>query len=161
MPPPSRAGGGWVFQSTPSAGRATQTVIADNVRKIDFNPRPPRGGRPVVLNGASYRSCISIHALRGEGDPNHLTISALRLAISIHALRGEGDGVCHLSRALCSISIHALRGEGDVPADPTVGVGRISIHALRGEGDMRPLSRRKRVFNFNPRPPRGGRHRGY
>ena len=33
---------------------------------------------------------ISIHALRGEGDPNTMYLLA-ELKISIHALRGEGD----------------------------------------------------------------------
>ena len=33
---------------------------------------------------------ISIHALRGEGDPEKLFHGAL-IYISIHALRGEGD----------------------------------------------------------------------
>ena len=55
------------FQSTPSVGRATITVI------------------PIFI-----RHRISIHALRGEGD--HESFYQHRhIAISIHALRGEGD----------------------------------------------------------------------
>ena len=34
-----------------------------------FNPRPPRGGRPVDLRDYFSENIISIHALRGEGDP--------------------------------------------------------------------------------------------
>ena len=55
--------------------------------------------------------------------------------ISIHALRVEGDGViCKLSVGFL-ISIHALRVEGDLE-DVARGLGfTISIHALRVEGD--------------------------
>ena len=34
----------------------------------DFYPRPPGGGRPLLLICAATRSHISIHALRVEGD---------------------------------------------------------------------------------------------
>ena len=36
----------------------------------------------------------------------------------------------------------------------------ISIHALREEGDLSPVTGSKRVRNFYPRPPRGGRRCG-
>ena len=34
----------------------------------DFYPRPPRGGRPIVVGGTTVGPAISIHALREEGD---------------------------------------------------------------------------------------------
>ena len=37
---------------------------------------------------------ISIHALREEGDANHVLRMAAELDISIHALREEGDPHC-------------------------------------------------------------------
>ena len=56
------------FLSTPSARRATLLVDVLRYIRINFYPRPPRGGRrrahclrPVLLE-------ISIHALREEGD---------------------------------------------------------------------------------------------
>ena len=78
------------------------------------------------------------------------------------------------------ISIHALREEGDVQLDPLNAAVQISIHALREEGDALDLFRNLRdfrflstpsarratrlaykkllaVYNFYPRPPRGGR----
>ena len=59
-------------------------------------------------------SCISIHALRGEGDFARFVRSAVSSTISIHALRGEGDVFQNLSSYFIErISIHALRGEGD------------------------------------------------
>ena len=60
---------------------------------------------------------ISIHALRGEGDPGRPGRFQWP-CISIHALRGEGDGYSDEGYSLPPlISIHALRGEGDCWAD--------------------------------------------
>ena len=59
--------------------------------------------------------------------------------------------------AMLDISIHALREEGD---DKLAGLGQssnISIHALREEGDQLSWKSRRPMFNFYPRPPRGGR----
>ena len=79
-----------VFQSTPSARRATYTewykakggTISIHAlreegdflwRKLgflraDFNPRPPRGGRRHLAIKKLGQITISIHALREEGD---------------------------------------------------------------------------------------------
>ena len=102
------------FQSTPSVGRATYRVLL-----------------------RVFGHCISIHALRGEGDGLHPTQKPVALFISIHALRGEGDD---------DLFRHA------------VGDHVISIHALRGEGDDSRLVFLFKLFDFNPRPPWGGRH---
>ena len=103
------------FQSTPSVGRATRSHSACKLFKFYFNPRPPWGGRrrsgsivlriryfnprppwggrPVV-SALFCRFCrISIHALRGEGDPLRGQCQRTH-RISIHALRGEGDEEC-------------------------------------------------------------------
>ena len=58
-----------------------------------------------------------------------------------------------------TISIHALREEGDSrrPVLKFSAAG-ISIHALREEGDPHRYSWRRPGSDFNPRPPRGGRH---
>ena len=57
------------------------------------------------------------------------------------------------------ISIHAPREGGDVTNNPfDASPVWISIHAPREGGDDRPPKNRKRLENFNPRPPRGGRH---
>ena len=58
---------------------------------VNFNPRPPWGGRLKIYYKDSSSNNISIHALRGEGDfdigDDHIHL----WDISIHALRGEGD----------------------------------------------------------------------
>ena len=57
--------------------------------------------------------CISIHALREEGD-NGIMSKAPADFISIHALREEGDLDYYVPQfANLGISIHALREEGD------------------------------------------------
>ena len=56
------------FQSTPSVGRATRNICFTVFCFMDFNPRPPWGGRQTDLSSFYYNRHISIHALRGEGD---------------------------------------------------------------------------------------------
>ena len=106
----------------------------------------------------SDKRCISIHALREEGDLLYNVVTLVNLGflstpsarratiarsdpdnqytpISIHALREEGDQATGKQMYLNDISIHALREEGDF-FRPVVGVVlTISIHALREEGD--------------------------
>ena len=105
------------------------------------------------------KGCISIHALREEGDsgssgqragagyfyprpprggrPKAIRVLATRLAISIHALREEGDdGAWGKVCVSGDISIHALREEGDQGVEQVGLCHIISIHALREEGDQ-------------------------
>ena len=58
------------FLSTPSVGRATHRAAVLARRRLYFYPRPPWGGRPIVSVTGADRRMISIHALRGEGDPD-------------------------------------------------------------------------------------------
>ena len=78
--------------------------------------------------------------------------------ISIHALRGESDAGPARLIDLLGISIHALREEGDLAILRIAAQHPISIHALREEGDASPSWCWPSRANFNPRPPRGGRH---
>ena len=43
----------------------TRKILA----RDDFYPRPPRGGRLLILGELNEGLLISIHALREEGDP--------------------------------------------------------------------------------------------
>ena len=61
-----------LFQSTPSARRATAGGRSEKRPGRNFNPRPPRGGRPGKVRPGTYMNFISIHALREEGDQSHL-----------------------------------------------------------------------------------------
>ena len=101
-----------LFQSTPSARRATEKALRYKLAKwisihalreegddgtlmqstdpTNFNPRPPRGGRPPKRDVEHGKHHISIHALREEGDL-FLFCPGTPALISIHALREEGD----------------------------------------------------------------------
>ena len=103
------------FQSTPSEGRATQSLVR--------LPRP--------------------------------------VDISIHALRGEGDDITSAQNRWLN-EFQSTPSEGRATALPFTFLfwGGISIHALRGEGDGVICHSIIMSANFNPRPPRGGRHNG-
>ena len=55
-----------------------------------FNPRPPRGGRPVNADAVQDHVKISIHAPR-EGGDDASDVTAIIFDISIHAPREGGD----------------------------------------------------------------------
>ena len=149
------------FLSTPSARRATVDQCDGEIYRIDFYPRPPRGGRHNCVMGYITIFTISIHALREEGDesghpdqwdngdfyprpprggrPPFAFSDGPPVPISIHALREEGDGCTGIVKPMLSISIHALRKEGDATARPSY----------------------PRESHFYPRPPQGGRRIRY
>ena len=56
------------FLSTPSARRATRPECGRGREADHFYPRPPRGGRRAAGSKGGHGHCISIHALREEGD---------------------------------------------------------------------------------------------
>ena len=174
------------FLSTPSVRRATvqrpsgrccpdisihalreegdATARDTTCRRMNFYPRPPRGGRPrrimergtpsTFLSAPSARRAthlvhrmftghgISIHALREEGDVHFGGLNTLKgLFLSTPSARRATCRVRLLKRA-SEISIHALREEGDVPQALPAQPFAISIHALREEGDGRNDARR-------------------
>ena len=126
--------------------------------RTNFNPRPPRGGRPIKDAKADRASVfqstpsarratgvhfykddyqfISIHALREEGDAEHHP-GHHRQPISIHALREEGDVEAHNSQVSAKIfqSTPSAR-RATLPASGYSYNLKISIHALREEGDL-------------------------
>ena len=102
---------------------------------------------------------ISIHALRGEGDPHTGCCLPTSPQISIHALRGEGDEVdkraYHKNKAFQSTP--SVGRATPAPRYRAATGIHISIHALRGEGDQLNISICRLRQHFNPRPPWGGR----
>ncbi len=145
----------------------------------NFNPRPPRGGRPGTFWKAVCAGKFqSTPPSRGATDLSVNEYDAL--FISIHAPLAGGDrGMVRQARNR-QISIHAPLAGGDRPGlalklsprnfnprpprggrrrerpSPTTA-GRISIHAPLAGGDSWPRICRTLARNFNPRPPRGGR----
>ena len=83
------------------------------LRRDNFYPRPPRGGRLTSFMVKMAESGISIHALREEGDTLRRCGSSLasRFLSTPSARRATPRPPRPLRRR--SISIHALREEGD------------------------------------------------
>ena len=106
-----------------------------------FNPRPPRGGRPHQKQHtqAQHKKKISIHAPREGGDSGYQYEDLQLVVISIHAPR-EGGDFMFLRRGPRNflISIHAPREGGDfmfLRRGPRNFL--ISIHAPREGGDSK------------------------
>ena len=123
------------FLSTPSARRATRGARHDG-HPAGFLSTPSARRATQRHTSAGDILCISIHALREEGDPQEFCSCSVQCRISIHALREEGDRQHYRSQLQ----------------------RRISIHALREEGDWKAISGASKYLYFYPRPPRGGRH---
>ena len=80
------------FLSTPSARRATKpSYVTGEMRSFLSTP----SARRATHNGHAHMltNCISIHALREEGDFQAFLPSPQSNGISIHALREEGDPI--------------------------------------------------------------------
>ena len=122
----------YFYPRPPRGGRRRNAGCAAAI--TNFYPRPPRGGRRGCRGSHEPDLCISIHALREEGDQG-LFFGAVHGIISIHALREEGDR---------SVSGRRIRGSHFYPRPP------------RG-GRLACLVFGKNWQNFYPRPPRGGR----
>ena len=125
------------FLSTPSARRATFRWLSFVRCVIYFYPRPPRGGRPAATWHRRPPSNFYPRPPRGGRRFGYLEYDDPTQFLSTPSARRATypHGRCH-------------------PDDD------ISIHALREEGDPQenscPL---KKISNFYPRPPRGGRRR--
>ena len=124
------------FQSTPPARGATCTLRSPYRSCSNFNPRPPRGGRPLFQpDSPQQRRFQSTPPARGATP--YTAPQPLRLRwISIHAPREGGDFLLtYGSAAIC-----------DFNPRPPRGGRRADKQANEGYN-----------YDFNPRPPRGGR----
>ena len=123
------------FLSTPSARRATgvsNTYIVMTERFLST----PSARRATLDPPQSLRGvCISIHALREEGDAWRW----LMVTFTVNFYPRPPRGGRHETKA------------------PWEAQSTISIHALREEGDTITATTQPRSSNFYPRPPRGGR----
>ncbi len=131
----STSGAFTIFQSTPSARRATSRFCLRLADLFYFNPRPPRGGRHFLGTLVPLAALISIHALREEGDPASGQIIQIFFLFQSTPSARRATIIADHSQNRAIISIHALREEGDDALKTAMGT----------------------PTDFNPRPPRGGR----
>ena len=124
----------WVFLSTPSARRATQSKTREGKMQA-----------------------ISIHALREEGDLLPLCFQNPNVYFYPRPPRGGRPSRVWTWTGCRMISIHALREEGDVSSSGLPG--KISYFYPRPPRGGRPTAPLilPTGANFYPRPPRGGR----
>ena len=121
------------YPRPPRGGRQTLALIAAIF--TNFYPRPPRGGRrltaQVVVVQKAFLSTPSARRATAE----RLPLDGEEL-ISIHALREEGDVVQPLTHdLLVNFYPRPPRGGRQQSGEPSCLRRWISIHALREEGD--------------------------
>ena len=104
--------------------------------RTNFYPRPPRGGRPCASRPRPRRDCISIHALREEGDePNRKGVSTMKIFLSTPSARRATTAPCRPYTVPCHFYPRPPRGGRLRHCHRSGQGGGISIHALREEGD--------------------------
>ena len=149
------------FQSTPPARGATLLRFRIAFSPFYFNPRPPRGGRPSV--SGSYPSIghqISIHAPREGGDrpfaPHNASDEAFQ---STPPARGATDfeNINNIPQNQFQ-STPPARGATPWTEPSGFRTAFQSTPPARGATTV-AYGRGRMVVNFNPRPPRGGRHK--
>ena len=138
-------------------GEGDENNIFVSTSESYFYPRPPWGGRQkapgLCFSGAVFLSTPSV----GRATAVFRDRPRSR-CISIHALRGEGDPPTALHGRIAKIFLstpsvgRATRKGGRISRECL-----ISIHALRGEGDRQTVCNTRAITHFYPRPPWGGR----
>ena len=147
----------FLFQSTPPARGATGTKNRCRQDAKNFNPRPPRGGR--LLSKFTVNQNYNFNPRPPRGG-RHVCGPYFfgGMVISIHAPREGGD----ISSWKSDIdkqrfqSTPPARGATSSTGNPSNN-SPISIHAPREGGDFLGKFTVNQNYNFNPRPPRGGR----
>ena len=148
----------FLFQSTPSARRATLRSWAFWFSYHDFNPRPPRGGRH-----STQRLKLASSLFQSTPSARRATILYKRMDGKIMGFQSTPSArrATAAARRTCAtvcISIHALREEGDsLPTSLALREGIFQSTPSARRATTPSGTARGRPFDFNPRPPRGGR----
>ena len=124
---------------------------------FDFNPRPPRGGRPRSILYSAQDLDFNPRPPRGGRQGCKQKRDTLGGFQSTPPARGATQ--CEdMALITLNISIHAPREGGDISGFAAKGVGLLfqSTPPARG-ATSRPCIMFARMIDFNPRPPRGGR----
>ena len=164
---PPREGGDFVgvmlaprvmrFQSTPPARGATVHFASHNLYLLNFNPRPPRGGRRLMFRPLAVLMWISIHAPREGGDISTFFQRSSDPYFNPRPPRGgrQDDPAGRLGDVIFQ-STPPARG-ATTRRCIYASHSHISIHAPREGGDLYRVLCHHAIQDFNPRPPRGGR----
>ncbi len=145
------------FLSTPSARRATQIAHLD-IPAFRFLSTPSARRATHEQRMENLPECISIHALREEGDV-WLAAYRSKKPISIHALREEGDPICAHQGDLPSLFLSTPSARRATPGNficAHLSSIFLSTPSAR-RATQGPDTEEVLLSNFYPRPPRGGR----
>ena len=148
------------FYPRPPRGGRRHGQVSQGNRK-NFYPRPPRGGRHnTEAVKLLLKEFLSTPSARRATAP---TCTRARLWAYFYPRPPRGGRLAAALQAkveqlfLSTPSARRATPEYQLPGCAE----RISIHALREEGDVLPSSSHRPSMYFYPRPPRGGRRRGF
>ena len=124
----------------------------------NFYPRPPRGGRLLLLLIILNMKGIFLSTPSARRATLDFWHYADNYKISIHALREEGDVFTIPNVHGDELFLSTPSARRATTASLVWGMPiEISIHALREEGDRNRRNVSNAHQHFYPRPPRGGR----
>ena len=140
-------------------GGSDAYVLSYSAAYVYFNPRSPRGERPLEMSyNKAKLSRISIHAPRGGSD---LLLALLPAKLLIFQSTLPAGGA---TRSLIitphlpgNFNPRSPRGERPGVYHNCPEGGHISIHAPRGGSDPTKIGADTGTIDFNPRSPRGER----
>ena len=145
------------FNPRPPRGGRRYLCWQSEIVTNDFNPRPPRGGRrlrhQITVPGLVFQSTPSARRATRRDRP-HGVLCEYFNPRPPRGGRHNTEAVKLLLKEFQSTP-SARRATGFEVACGLVGF--ISIHALREEGDHSKITLAVSWIYFNPRPPRGGR----
>ena len=147
------------FLSTPSARRATEDDESLRKRVQEFLSTPSARRATCPLEPACADTCISIHALREEGDRNRCFRADRSADFYPRPPRGgRPDQHGERLRRTTNFYPHPPRGGRRLPGIAVGGelTGFLSTPSARRATPQNPAPTSSRCY-FYPHPPRGGR----
>ena len=146
------------FNPRPPRGGRPMMLYPYFVTTCHFNPRPPRGGRLLVLLYGIYKLLISIHAPREGGDYKHHAVSNNTATFQSTPPARGATGLFDGDEPSCGF-------QSTPPARGATHTGRrierepayFNPRPPRGGRRSCLWSSHRHTLHFNPRPPRGGR----
>ena len=147
-----------LFQSTPSARRATVVLSTVGQKTTYFNPRPPRGGRRRSPHATmSFSHYFNPRPPRG-GRPIWQAYQGRSTGFQSTPSARRATGWLFQDFRGRYISIHALREEGDFTTMPsTLAEAQFQSTPSARRATVKSFLQKPLTKHFNPRPPRGGR----
>ena len=141
----------------PRAGRDKRWIKQNSIRS-GFNPRAPRGARPRSTSAFAV-VCVFQSTRPARGATVGSGVGQCVGRVSIHAPRAGRDRGHRHKVGFGEVSIHAPRAGRDCGVLFNGGGGGVSIHAPRAGRDFSAFVFPTAISSFNPRAPRGARHR--